>query len=364
MQRLGALQGEVSLLEVEAANLRAAAVAGAAAVTPAIAAAEAEAEAAERGKWLTLVEAERAAGERRVAEVRAAGKAQYGELVRTIESRYVAEFEEALAAMTSRQAADAEELAGLEARLVELRAAGEAARAEKARLEGEASAAAAAAAGEAASSRAKLAALQHAVRAAWAARGVDTPTVAAFLRKLQSVLPYTPQLAKLYEAKVEQLRAAAPILRSVTRREVLLYRLEAIPRAIRELARASAAAAAADASPGAPAAAASLAAQRTAQMGRLREQYTEAVTDLRRVSDQLLAEVRAYEAAREEPFLYKGARLLDSLLADDAAAAAAAAASFGTATSGTSAAVAGGSPLFGGGAAAASPAALRSPYGR
>ena len=143
-------QAEVAGLEAQLATLSAAADAGssssssgaapgspsnpAAAAAASVAAAELDAREAERQRWAAIVERERETGERRIAEVRAACRAQYGQLVRTLESRHVAEFEAALASIAGQAAAEREETAAVERRLADVRAALAAARAEQAAL--------------------------------------------------------------------------------------------------------------------------------------------------------------------------------------------------------------------------------------
>lgn len=318
LQRLAALQAEVSALEAQVSAVRGSGAgspgghAGSLAAVPAaVAAAEAEAREAERAKWAGLLEAERGAAERRLGEVRAAGREQYAELVRGVEARYVAEFEAALAGIASRQQLDAGEIQALGGRLGEVRRAVEAARAERARLEAEANAAHLRAAEELAAQRAKLASLRQAVRAAWRDKGADPASVARFLHRLQSVLPYSASLHKQYSGKAEQLRAAAPILRAITRREVLLFRLEHIPRAIQDAMRAMAAGSGPAGAGGAAAASASSAAAE--QVSRLRGEYAAAAEELARVSDGLMRDIRAFERTRGEPFTYRGVRLLPLL---------------------------------------------------
>ena len=48
----------------------------------------------------------------------------------------------------------------------------------------------------------------------------------ALPRTQQASLPFSDGLRRLYESKVADLRASAPILRAVTRREVLLLRMQ------------------------------------------------------------------------------------------------------------------------------------------
>jgi len=108
-------------------------------VAAAVAAAELEAREGERQRWAALVEREREAGERRIAEVRASGRAQHAELLRSLEGRLAAELDAELAAVAARAAADAAEARAQEARLVGVRAELEAARREKLELEAAAS---------------------------------------------------------------------------------------------------------------------------------------------------------------------------------------------------------------------------------
>jgi hypothetical protein len=362
MQRLTALQNEVLQLEGHISALRtagvdldavAAAPAGSPAagalvlaagdsgvLPPAVLAAYEDAKEGERAKWAALVEAEKSAGDRRVEEVRAAGRAQYAELVKALEAKYVAEFETALHQLTARQAADADEIRKLEARLDELRAAADRARAEKARLESEVAAAHAEASAEAASQRARLSALQQAVRDAWREKGVDAATVVEFLRKVQNTLPYSPSLATVYSSKVDELKSAAPLLRLITRREVLLYRLHHIPVAIQEIVK-SVSNPASPAGSGrgamvpiggggrAPALTTAELEAKQAQLTQLRADAAAAMDEVREIEARLRVQIVAWEEGRGVPFLYRGGRYLDTLAPSSAAAAGAAASAGG-----------------------------------
>jgi hypothetical protein len=49
---------------------------------------------------------------------------------------------------------------------------------------------------------------------------------------LQFAIPYSAGLQRAYETKLDALRAAAPLLRAITRREVLTFRLAHTKRAL------------------------------------------------------------------------------------------------------------------------------------
>ena len=100
-----------------------------------IAAAELDAREAERQRWAAIVDREREAGERRIAEVRAHCKAQYAQTVASLEAGHVAEFEAALAAMAARQATEQSETLQMEQRLNDARAALEEAESERQMLD-------------------------------------------------------------------------------------------------------------------------------------------------------------------------------------------------------------------------------------
>ena len=318
--RLREMADEVSRLEQQTALLRAApetltvAADGALVSTPgvpaALAAAEVAAREAERARWATLLEEARVSGERGVENVRAAGRARYKELVLSIEQRYVSEFESALAEIHARQGADAGEARALEARLGSLHEQVAAARGERARLDNEAAGARARAAGEAESKRERLAELQASLRRLWNAEGgVEPVDAAAFLRRVMSLVPYSPAVASLYDNKLGELRATAPILRGVSRREVLLFRLEHLRKAATEL-DASAMLGLSRGAPDAP----SATARRESELTRVRAEFTSTNTELTRVNESLARDITGYEATRGKHFIYKGLRLLPLLM--------------------------------------------------
>jgi hypothetical protein len=177
---------------------------------------------------------------------------------------------------------------------------------------------------------------------------------------VQSTIPYSESLQRLYAAKVESLRASAPILRGITRREVLQLRMQRIQKdvsaAVEGAVAASSTASTAQQSPlrglgsagslAAAVAAAGDPAARLAHVSRLQvrvrahlclfsdvlmisshhsrafvvqSDYAAARTELDTVTATLRKDVAAFETSRGEPFLYQGRRLADALQhADDA----------------------------------------------
>jgi len=258
-----------------------------------VAAAEEEARAAERARWAALVESERSAGERRVEEVRSEGKGRYMDLVRSIEAKYVAEFEAALGQIQARQEGDAAEARALEGRIRDLRAAVDGARGERSRLEADTGAAQARAVAEVSAKRSQLAALRQNVRAAWKAGNLADSDLGSFLRRVHAALPYSPALANALQTKLELLRGSAPILRLVTRREVLLFRLQAVRGSLADAQGRSATAGASG-------------------VARLQAELSATVSDLDRLADTMTRELTAWESTNG-PFYYRGSRLLHSV---------------------------------------------------
>jgi len=323
IERMVQLQGEVSQIEGQVTLLKSSPLTvsagsdGAIIQTPgvpaALAKAEHDAREAERSKWANAVEAETSAGERKVEEVKNEGRKRYLELVRSIEQRYTSEFESALAQIQDRQERDATETRQLEMRLREMRSAVDIAREQRAKLEQEAQVAQSRVSADVSQMKGRLYSLKQALREAWREKGADASETAAFLQRVLATLPFSPQLQRLYESKLEQLRTAAPILRSVTRREVLLFRLQHIRRAVAEAESSPVPTSGAAASPAANAA-------RSGQMQRLQADYASATSELERVSETLLRDLSEWEKnSGGQPFLYRGQRLLDVVLGQAAA---------------------------------------------
>ncbi len=314
---MGALAEEVKRLQAQTDLLRSApvthvATGGGGLVTmpglpAAVASAEAAAKAGEAARWAALVAAEAAEGERRVAAVRAEGRKRFMELVRSIEGRYVAEFEGALGEINATQERDAAEARALEVKLKALSGSLAAAKAERARLEAEAGSARARAAAEAEARRERLADLQATLRRLWADGRVAPSEAAAFLRRVMARLPFSPAVAGVLDSKLAELRASAPILRAVLRRELVLYRMESLRRGIGE---AEAGGSGYGLGPRSPAAGASLAHARAANLAALKEEYAQNTGELERLNDALLRDVAGFEAVRGKPFIYRGQRLL------------------------------------------------------
>jgi hypothetical protein len=194
-----------------------------------------------------------------------------------------------------------------------MRSAVDIAREQRAKLEQEAQVAQSRVSADVSQMKGRLYSLKQALRDAWREKGADASETAAFLQRVLATLPFSPQLQRLYENKLEQLRTAAPILRSVTRREVLLFRLQHIRRAVAEAEATPTPTSGAAASPAANAA-------RTGQMQRLQADYASATSELERVSETLLRDLSEWEKnSGGQPFLYRGQRLLDVVLGQAAA---------------------------------------------
>jgi hypothetical protein len=138
----------------------------------------------------------------------------------------------------------------------------------------------------------------------------------AFLKRVMAAVPFNASVAGAFGEKIKELKAAAPILRSVTRREVVLYRLENLRRSIQEVSLQAATVGSSGGGGGGggnSAGTASLAASRAAHLSKLQGEYSAQVAELERLNDGLQRDVSGYEALRNTPFIYKGQRLLDVL---------------------------------------------------
>lgn len=302
--RLEALQREVKQLEGQVVAARQAG----AELGPLAALAEAEAQAREeaQGKWQAELQRVREEGDKSLDEARDAGRRQYEELVKSMESRYVAEFESSLESIKRKQSKDAEQVEALRHRIEDVRAAIEAARADNVKVQKELQLAKARTGEAVEAKRARLAALKAVVRDVWAARQTKPEHVAAFLRKVQMATPYTAQVHKLYSEKVKELKAVAPLLQSITRRDVLSLRLSHIRRSMSELlaiVRGNIAS-----HPRGP------------EVRSLQREFGAAAAELEAVTNSLIQDVQTYEAAHGRPFVYKGTRYLDTLKEEAAAA--------------------------------------------
>lgn len=304
VSRLNALRAEVTSLEAQAAALRAGpssarssdSVLAEADVADddkpgAVLAVEAEAREAERARWAERVAEVTASGEAALRDVRTVGAAQCAAAVSALEAQYMADFEAALAELTRQQAAAAEQCATLSAEYEQLTAAVAAAKAEHARVLAVSAAAAAEERAHETAARAQLRELSDALRTAWRERGVDAATIMRFVRQLSTALPYSDALAQLFAKKLASLQAAAPILRAITRREVLLYRLQHIPRAVHELLRATPGAA-----PG----------EQQAALAKLRAEFASASQELVSLTASLRRDAAAYEESQGAAFMYNG----------------------------------------------------------
>jgi hypothetical protein len=160
---------------------------------------------------------------------------------------------------------------------------------------------------------------------------VDAGEVLRFLRRVAGALPPSAPLAAVFAAKVEQLRAAAPLLRAATRREVLLFRAAHLRRAVGDLLEAGNGSGSGGGvgrgglrSPGGRPAAAALTlagdnGARGAQLSKLQAEFSDTQDELVALTVSLRGQAAEYEASRGEAFLYKGVRLLATLDAELAA---------------------------------------------
>ncbi len=323
--RLSSLQTEVQQLEAQVVAARQAG----AELGPLAALDEAEKQAREeaQSKWLAEVERVRTEGSRALDEARDAGRKQYEELVKSMESRYVSEFETSLESIKRRQNKDEEQVKALKSRIEDVKAAIEAARADNVRVQKELHLARARTAEVVEAKRARLTALKAVVRDVWAARQTKPEHIAAFLRKVQMATPYTAQVHRMYADKIKELKSVAPLLQAITRRDVLVLRLGHIRRSMSELL-----------------------AQVKGDIGRhpkadqvrsLQREFGAAAAELEAVTSNLMADIQSYEAGTGRPFTYKGVRYLDTLHQES------------TSAVGSGGVMAGGSPGRGGGNATA-----------
>jgi hypothetical protein len=315
--RLAALAAEVR--EVESAILATRNAGDELGPLAALRDAEDEARAAARAQWQSEVARVREAGEASVSAAREAGRRQYEDLVRSMEERYVAEFEATLASIRARQAADVERTGQLSTRLAEARAALASAREQRAKLEADISDARAKSEEVTAAKRARLELLKRMVRDAWAARAVEPATVAAFLRRVASATPYTSAVHGLYESKIAELKAAAPLYQGITRREVLRLRLGQIRRSLADLLAQMSSSMTSMPVASAPMASSLLLEARQTQIRALQKEYGLASAELEMLTDVLVRDVQTFETTTGRAFLYRGARYLELLQAEAAA---------------------------------------------
>lgn len=204
---------------------------------PVVREAEGAAREQERRRWQAEVDRVRREARDEVSAIRREGSQQFARLVQEVKERYVREYEDLRQQLRSRKQQDTEASSKLEAQLRETESAIKQAREERAAVEAQREAARGRAAARVASKRQQLRELRAAVREAWRRSGADSREVAEFLRRLQSVLPYTAQTHAVYESKLAELRSATPLLQQVARREVLHYRIAHLKRRVAQLLR-------------------------------------------------------------------------------------------------------------------------------
>lgn len=224
-----------------------------------------------------------------------------------VKERYIREYDDLRQKLRSRKQQDAAACEQLESQLREVESAVSQARDERRSVEAQRQAARGRAAARVAAKRQQLRELRAAVREAWRRSGADSKEVAEFLRRLQSVLPYTAQTHAMYESKLGELRSATPLLQQVARREVLHYRIAHLRRRVTQLLR-SRSASGADFGTGVGVGPAT-----EAEVLRIRSEVDAARGELEGVESRLKREVAEWEGEHQKPFLHRGVRLLDEL---------------------------------------------------
>jgi len=289
--RLEALQQEVAEAAAEAAALApdAAGNGTASLRSSALSEAERRAREAEELKWQEEVESIRDAAHWEVEEARKAGQRQYQELVSRVEQRYRSEFEAAEASIKQQREADAKALDDLTKRLREVEAATEAARAERESLLRRAGSARKSAKDRVEQRLARLNSLRVALKTAWERSGAAPDEIVGFLRQVQDILPYTPEVHEAYEIKLRQMRFATPLLQALTRREVMDYRIQRMRRQAEVLIERH-----------------EVDRSATVELEALRKKYQETLREQEAVTAELAREAEAFRAEFGTDFVYRG----------------------------------------------------------
>jgi hypothetical protein len=287
--RLAELQRDVAALEAGVAAARAGTASD---PTPAaMRQAEEEARARERSRWQSELARVREEGERELSAVEEAGRRQYEALVADVEAKYTAEFHQQLTNLQEQQRRDEEEAARVEAQLAEVQGSVQATREALAarRKEFDALNKEKEEAEEAA--KARLMELREQLRRVWTSKQVPTSNIIAFLKRLQGAMPYTAKVHDIYERKIEELQESTPILRAITRREVLQYRLAHASRSANDLLDRLAGAAPS--------------ASEQQQLQRWHDEHQSNARELAALDAQLTRDIRDWESRRGEAFMYR-----------------------------------------------------------
>jgi chromosome segregation ATPase len=283
-----------------------AAAAEALASSPALIAAERAAAEDERRKWDSEIDSVRGMAEGEVEQARTEGQRQYQELVGRIEKRYQTEFDTAERRIREQRHSDGKAINDLERRLREVEAATEAARADREALLHRAGAARKKAQEKLEQRAARLRSLRKALKAAWERADTPAEDVLAFLRRVQSAVPYTESIHGAYDEKLRQLRFSTPLLQAITRKEVLDYRIQHMRRQAETLLEKVETDATA-----------------TAQLEPLREQYQTTIREQEQVQRNIAAEAARYRREFGREFMHRGMAVALPVTTTDEAEAAA-----------------------------------------
>lgn len=259
---------------------------------------EAEATAGARAKWERAVARATQEGEERIVKLKSEVEQKYKDAVAELEKKYVSDFETTLAEVrdqhdddVARAAKLEEEVAALSRQVAELSS--QASEEEALRAEEERSAVHR----EAVETK-QLEVLMERLVELWREKGTPTTEVMAFMRRIQAATPYTPEVRARYVSKIEELRMTAPLVQSVTRREVLKFRLDHLKAAVAEVLESSPEGRDAQS-------------ERLARLEKLKREYDRESAALHAANLALWEDIRGFEHSHGKPFLHRQRRYAD-----------------------------------------------------
>lgn len=265
-------RGAASILDAQLTNEK----------SPAVQQIEISAREEERARWKSELERVRLEGRRRIEEAREKGRAQYNDLVSNIERKYLAEFEASMKDIRAKAEADTKACEVLESEIAKATESLKEAEARRAALQlSERSRADA----EEVRRKEDIDQLQKKLLHVWSTKSVPSSEILDFLQRLQAAIPYTSAVHRLYESKLQSLKESAPVLQAITRREVLLARVDTIRTSIEESAD-------------------TLADQ---QLSQLHRDFKDTLGELEAVTGKLRRLLRDYEMVHGQPFIHRGA---------------------------------------------------------
>merc|ERR1712146_19326 len=128
-----------------------------------------------------------------------------------------------------------------------------------------------------------------ALKTAWERSGAAPDEIVGFLRQVQDILPYTPEVHEAYEIKLRQMRFATPLLQALTRREVMDYRIQRMRRQAEVLIERH-----------------EVDRSATVELEALRKKYQETLREQEAVTAELAREAEAFRAEFGTDFVYRG----------------------------------------------------------